>query len=468
MQTRTLDAATWAEEQFGECSLGDKRRTKRLVKLATQVAENPSAGFPEQTASWGDVKAAYRLFDADEVIFGAVTAPHWERTRAESPSTVLVVCDTTELDFGIHRQIDELGSTGNGGGWGCLLHSALMVEPDTEQVIGVAGQKIHYRQKAPDGENTTQRLARERESEIWGAVCDLVGPPPERAHWIYVCDRGADNFEIFVHFQQQRVDWVVRAAQLRRAILDPQGRERPLSEYLQNLPTAGTFELKLRSRPGQPARTAKLAVSFGSLQMPLPKQKSPYVRQNACGPIPMLVVHVQEVDAPPEVEPLEWVLYTSLPVTCFEEAVRIVSYYEKRWIIEEWHKAMKTGCRVTQRQLKTKERLEPMIGLMSIVAVRLLQLKAAARTTPNRPACGVVPELWVCLLCAARRSSHSPQEMTVGQFYRSLAQLGGFLGRKSDGDPGWITIWRGWEKLHLMLRGSELLAEAKALRQKCG
>lgn len=468
METSTIGTVTWAVEQFGECQLADERRTKRLTKLAAQVANNPSASFPGQTASWGDVKAAYRLFDAEDVTFEAVVTPHWERSRASSPATGLVLCDTTELDFGIHRGIEDLGPTGNGGGAGFLLHSALLVDADSEQIVGLLGQKIHYRQPAPRGENTTQRLARERESEIWSEVCDQVGPPPKGVRWIHVCDRGGDNFEVFLHLQQNRADWVVRAAQLNRTVQDPQGRELPFREHLEGLSPTGTFELKLRVRPGRAARTATLAVSFSKLQMPPPKQKSPYLKQHSQGPLQMWVVHVWEVDPPVGVEPLEWVLYTSLPVPCFADAVRIVTYYEKRWLIEEWHKALKSGCRVTERQLQTRERLEPMTGLMCVVAVRLLQLKAAARTAPERPALSVVPESWVCLLCAARKLRRTPHELTVGQFYREVAKLGGFLGRKHDGDPGWITIWRGWDKLQLMIHGSELLAQASQLRQKCG
>ncbi len=156
------------------------------------------------------------------------------------------------------------------------------------------------------------------------------------------------------------------------------------------------------------------------------------------------------------VEPIEWILLTSLAVENFEDAWEVIGYYEKRWLIEEWHKALKSGCRVTKRQLKTKERLEPLVGLLSVVSVRLVQLKLAARNAPDRPARQMVPLRWIILLQAARKNVRKGASMTVGQFYRDLAKLGGFLGRTNDGDPGWITIWRGWQKLSLMVRGAEL------------
>ncbi len=467
MESSTIDARTWAEQQFGSCDLGDQRRTKRLMEVAAKAAENPSASFPQQFASWGDLKAAYRLFDCEHVTFEAIATPHWESTRARSAGRYLAIGDTTEMDFGIHRQVEGLAPTGNGGGYGFLLHSALLVSADSEELIGLAGQTIHYRRPAPEQENTTQRLQRERESDVWGKVIDLVGLAPEGVEFVHVLDRGADNFEVFCHLYEQQVGWVVRASQLQRKILTPEGAEIALQQYLRTLPLAGTYELDLRARPQQPARTAKLEVRFGRLQMPMPAHRSPYVKRVNPGPITMWVVWVREIDPPKGVDPIEWVLYTSLPVESFADALVVIGYYEKRWLIEEWHKALKTGCQVEARQLKSPERLEAMIGLMSVVAVRLLQLKSLARTDPERPVRTVVPRLWIEMLAAARKLSAAVKErLTVYQFYRELAKLGGFLGRKHDGEPGWITLWRGWEKLNSFIRGYQFGQQLGG--KKCG
>ena len=459
----TFDTQTWAEEQFGGCQLGDKRRTNRLVRLATQVVSHPSGGLPEQTETWADLKAAYRLFDQSDVTFEAVAKKHWEQTRDRPPGRYLVLADTTELDFGVHREIPDLAPTGNGGGWGFLLHSGLMVAAEGEEIVGLAGQTIHYRKPVPKEENTTQRLKRDRESEIWGKVIDQTGPPGKGVELVHVMDRGADNFEVYCHCQEQGTDWVVRVTQKNRNILTPQKQRMRLNQYLKTLPSAGSYELDLRARPGQAARTAKLEVRFGALEVPPPLHKSPYLKRINPGPIAMWVVQVREVDAPAGAEPIEWILLTSLAVKDFEDAWVVVGYYEKRWLIEEWHKALKTGCRVTQRQLKTKGRLEAMVALMSVVSVRLLQLKSVARTDPDRPARRLIPRRWIKMLQAVRKHLKKTASLTIGQFYRELANLGGFLGRKSDGDPGWITIWRGWQKLHLLVRGAEL-----AGHEKCG
>ena len=138
-------------------------------------------------------------------------------------------------------------------------------------------------------------------------------------------------------------------------------------------------------------------------------------------------------------EPIDWVLLTSLPVRTLEEAMEVIGYYEKRWLIEEWHKALKTGCQVEGRQLKTSHRLEALTGLLSVVAVRLLQLKEVGRRQPGRAAVELVPARYVELVRRAR--GRGPVgEWTVRDFFRGVAGLGGFLGRKGDGEPGWIVI----------------------------
>jgi hypothetical protein len=453
-----VDAHAWAHEQFGPANLGDQRRTKRLTRVAARMATDPSASIPGQMEGWAEAKAAYRLLDADGVTFEGIASPHWRRTRACGPGRFLVLGDTTELDFGIHRQVPDLAPTGNGGGYGFHLHAALVVGAEDEQIVGLAGEQVHYRKPAPEGENTGQRLKRDRESDVWGDVIDQVGPPAAETRWVHVLDRGADNFDVYCHCRQQQSDWVVRASMLHRKVIGPGGDVTSVRDLAVSVPEAGGYTLQLRARPKQAARRARLMVRFAALTMPVPWHKSRYVRRVAATPVPMWLVMVAEVDCPRGVKPIEWVLYTSRPVTSLEEAMRVASYYEKRWLVEEYFKALKSGCQVTQRQLKTKGRLEALVGLLSVVAVRLLQLKAHARTEPDRPAAEVVPMRYVNLLKLARGIKRTTS-LTAGRFYRELAKLGGFLGRKHDGDPGWITIWCGWDKLQLMMRGADAAAD---------
>jgi hypothetical protein len=457
------DTKAWANEMFGECELGDKRRTKRLLEVAELVAENPAASFPDQFEEWKDLKAAYRLFDSEKVTFEGIAAPHWRQTRRQASGRTLVLCDTTELDFGGRRKITGVGPTGNGSGLGFLLHNAMMVDAQSGSVIGIGGQTIHHRPKKRHSrkkENAAQRLKRNnRESLVWGRVIDDIGEPGEGVEYVYVCDRGADNFEVFCRLQQNNSAWVIRAKAKNRKLLTVDGESITLGKQLDKLTFRGAYELSLRARPDQSARTAEIEVSSGEMLIPVPRHTSPWVRSINPEPVRVNIVLVREVNAPKGVTPIEWVLYTSLPTTTYADAWTLIEYYETRWLIEEYHKALKTGTRVTKRQLKDGGRLEAMTGLMSVMGLRLLQLKSLARTDPKRPARTVVPMLWLQMLKAVRKRLTRVHDMTVYEFYREVAKLGGFLGRKSDGEPGWITIWRGWEKLNNLVKGATIAIE---------
>jgi len=453
-----IDTQSWATQTFGTCELGDQRRTRRLVRMAERIAENPAASFPDQMVGWAELKAAYRFFDQERVSFQAIATPHWMATRQNACGRMLVICDTTEIDFGRNRTIDGVGPTGNGSGQGFLLHNAMMVDAQTRAITGIAGQTIHYRprKKHMKKENRSAKLRRCRESEVWGHVIDEIGPPSDDARYTYVCDRGADNFEVFCHLRQQNSGWIIRAKAKNRNILTPSGDSTTLQQHLQTLKLRGTYELTLRARPQQPARTASIEVLTGSLQMPVPHHKSPWIRSLDPEPIAMNVVLVREIGAADDVTPIEWVLYTSESIDTFDQVWSVIDDYESRWLVEEYHKALKSGTRMKDRQLKAAGRLEAMAGLMSIVAVHLVQLKTLSRTDPDRKARRVVPVLWLQMLKACRQKLRRVHDLTVYEFYREVAKLGGFIGRKSDGEPGWITIWRGWEKLSTLVRGAQL------------
>lgn len=221
-----------------------------MIKITERIAANPSASFPDQTDTWGDLKVVYRLFDADKVTFAAVAKPHWEHTRAQAKGRTLVICDTTELDFGCNRQIEGAKPTGNGSGRGFLLHNALMVDAATKAVLGLAGQAVHYRPEVPkskkkQNETRTQSLARKRESELWGQLIVDVGVPADSVEYVYVCDRGADSFEVFLHLQQQKSQWVIRARDLKRHLTTMDDQTMPLSEFLDHMEQRGTYDLHL-------------------------------------------------------------------------------------------------------------------------------------------------------------------------------------------------------------------------------
>ena len=459
----------WAQRNFGERDLGDKRRNRRLIQIAEKMSSNPSASLPGQLPKWSDLKAAYRLFDCDQATLASIAGPHWQLTGQLSSQRqrVLVIGDTTEMDFGRMRTIEGVGPTGNGRGQGFLLHNAMMVDADNVEVLGIGGQTIHLRKRKKKGakkESASQRLKRARESQVWGTVIDDIGKPRDGVQYIHIFDRGADNFEVHCRLLDQCGDWVVRASKLARWVLAGDEDERiKLKDYLPQMKTLGHYDLELRARPKQKARTATLEVRTGGVKIPRPTHVSPWVKKRDQEPIAMNVIEVVETDSPKGIKPIRWVLLTSLPVASWANVWELIGFYEQRWLIEEYHKALKTGCNTESHQLKTKDRLEALVGVTSVVAIRLLQLKSFARTNPERKARSVVPSVWLQMLKLAGKLSNV-SELTVGQFYREVAKIGGFLARKGDGEPGWITIWRGWEKLNTFVT----LASQIQQQDKCG
>jgi hypothetical protein len=337
-----------------------------------------------------------------------------------------------------------------------------MVRPDGREIVGLAGQVIHYRRPVKREPGGAQRVRRmDRESVIWSQVVDQIGSAPEGVRCLHVFDRGSDQFELYCRMARHDTGWVVRACQLTRHILAPARQRIALAGYLAGLPVAGTYTLNLPANQQQTARTAEMEVRFGPLTIPRPKHISAWVKESGIEEITMWVVESREIDPPQGTKAARWVLLCSDEVRNFAVAWQMLEHYEKRWLIEEFHKALKSGCRLEERQYEAAQRLEAVTGVLSVLAVRLLQLKTIARDEPQRPAQQVVPLRWIRMLQALRkRPPKAP--WTVRDFYRELAKLGGFLGRKSDGEPGWMTLWRGFEKLHLCLRGAD------AYTQKCG
>jgi len=450
--------AAWAQAEFEGCELGDRRRVERAVKYAEQVVARPDGSTPEQTEGWADCKAADRLFDCEEVTFTRLAEPHWRRTRSSAQGVVLLIDDTTQTDYGRTSDVAGLGPTGNGSGYGFYLHSSLMVEAGSERILGLAGGEVFLRHVRNKTENTRQRTLRPRpQSEVWGRVIEQVGRPAPGVRYVHVCDRGADNLEVFCRLLPLGCGWVIRASHLKRQVRLMSGQSRSLNEACDEAEFLGRFELPLRETDKSPARTATMEVRVTRVWLPRPQHATPWLKRTGVGAVATTVIEVREVDTPAGVKPLRWVLFTDEHVSTRDEARRIIGYYEQRWLIEEFHKALKTGCRLESRQYQTRSRLEAVTGLLSVVAVRLVQLKHAARVKPDEPAEVRVPREWLAMLRSLRKRAI----VTIRDFLRELAGLGGHLGRKADGEPGWITLWRGVNKLLLCLRGRQT-------QNKCG
>jgi hypothetical protein len=455
------DPRKWASLHFGTVRLGDIRRTRRLVRFAADMAADPAASIPRICEDWADTKAVYQLFARPAVTFEAVCQPHFDLRLQAQGQRFLVLNDTTQLGFGRDRKTKGLGPLGNGSDRGLLLHSGLLIDPDSQQLLCLAGAVLCPRVPAPRNETCSTSFRRRRETDRFGELIDQVGPPPEETEWVHVIDREADNYEVFCHCLEQNTHAVIRVRCLIRKVkLREDATEVvALNDFLASLRSRAKIELEIphkartRREVERPARTATLAVSYGMVWLPMPSRRSPYLRRQTQRQIGLAVIRVWEKNPPAEAKRLEWVLYTTLPVKTQEDALLVVTYYRWRWWIEEWHKAIKTGTQIRRRQVEDAERLKPLIGVSLVEAVRLIQMKSVSRSEPEEVAEDVVPTKYVRML---RLALH--QEIkTVRQFFHGVAGLGGFPDRKADGEPGWQTIWHGWEKLSLMIRGADAI-----------
>lgn len=463
-QVGIADRTRWAQEQFETANLGDVRRTRRLMKLAEQMAGNSSGSIPQQTERLADMKAVYRLFAQEAVTHEAVLSPHWQRTRQRAGASPMVFLaqDTTELDFTYHERTRGLAPVGNGGGRGLHQQNVLAIDPVRRVPIGLMYQRHHRRKEAPEGETRTglrQRPLAQRESFWWIEAIRTIGSPPEGVCWVHVLDRGGDAFAIYDVVRETGTDFVIRAAHNRR-IASKDGYEY-LFDYARWLPWLGAFELTVRVAGSSSLRKAKLRVAAGTVTL-LPTRTDPEVRHRP--PVTCQVVRVWEDDPPCNSEGLEWILLTSLATTTFELARGVSEGYSLRWLVEEFHKSEKTGCRVEERQLRDTDRLEPLIGLLSVLAVYLLQLKYVAREDPDRPARDLFGDEVVTVMAAYLQ--HSRTDLSVREFWRGIGRLGGHPGRKCDGPLGWLRAWRGWQAFQWIMLGASLPPPATTAR--CG
>lgn len=455
-----LSPLQWAQRQFGSAELGDKRRTKRAVTYAAAAARSPSQSVPEQCRGlWRQSKGAYRLFDNPEVSHEKLQASHRRQTleAAAAAAVTLWISDTTTLSFD-HPHTSGLGDTSAGGsGQGMLVHSTLGVDvdggPDAPPVVlGLGAQQVWARNGTKDKPKP--------ESQKWAGGVEQVGVPPAGRRQVHVGDSESDCWEAIEACLKQQSGFALRACQNRQVIAghDAQkGEQTTLFELLKNQPMLGGKRLWVRSRKDRPARWAKLAVSAAAVTLLPPKNwaAKPH-RKDRPRPdvIACWAVRVWEIDPPEGQEPIEWVILTDEPIADLEVSLKVVFWYSCRWLIEEYHKCLKTGCRMEQRQLEEGQRLQTLLGILAVVAVRLLQLKHQAKVNPDAPARSVVPEPYVKTLAAHLR--RPPGKLTAREFWRETARLGGFLGRKGDGDPGWITLWHGWQQLETLTLGVEL------------
>ncbi|NRF28165.1 IS4 family transposase [Vibrio coralliilyticus] len=450
-----LEPALWAQKQFGQAHLNDPRRTQRLVALAASLAEQPGVPVSKLIVSPADMEGAYRFIRNEKIKAEDIAEAGFYVTAQEAlkQPTLLALEDTTSLSYA-HRSIrDELGHSNQGDRHRAVfVHSTLLFAPDTKTVVGLIEQQRWTRdiEKRGQGHQYATRPYKEKESYKWEQasrhVAERLGE--KITDVISVCDREADLFEYLTYKQEQQQRFLVRSMQS-RCIEEHDNR---LYDYASTLLSAGEKVLKIPQKGGRKARTAHLDIKYARVTLKSPANKKAFDN------IPLYYVGCIEKNGGSD--KLAWHLLTSEPVTSKEAALKIVSYYELRWLIEDFHKVWKSeGTQVEQLRMQSKDNLERLSVILAFVATRLLQLRFMNELNElSDRSCEQVlkGKAWKLMWLKLEGKALPKEAPNISWAYRGIAQLGGWKNTKRTGRASIKALWKGWFRLQTILEGYEL------------
>jgi hypothetical protein len=426
--------------------LPDKRLRDRLEKMVEEMGKSPHRSLPEIFGTWGETKAAYRFLSNERVtheeLVKGQAAETYQRIASRGESVVLLVQDSTEFDFSHHRATEGMGRLENEHMNGFVVHSTLAVSGEGVP-LGLVEQQVWVREDQTLGQRHQRhkRPFEEKESYKWVRGLPERNASESTNRWITVCDREADIYMLFEAALSRGMDFVVRATRER----DLDGGEVKLFAHIRQLPVQQTYTLMLSRRPERDPRHATVELRYDSLTLNAPQHAHPAEKI-----LTVQVVEVYEPHPPQGETAVHWILLTSLPVASPAQAQQVVAWYLCRWLIERFHYVLKSGCRLEERQLRDRSRLERLLGLFNLVAWNLLWLTYQARQTPDASCLTALStHEWQALYGYIHHTDQLPASPpSLHAATRWIAQLGGFLGRKGDGDPGVKVLWRGWQRLH--------------------
>jgi Transposase DNA-binding/Transposase Tn5 dimerisation domain len=448
--------------RIGTVTLNDARLEARFHTLVARLAEHPEQSLPQACETWSETIAAYRFFANAAVAPEAIRAGLARATvaRCQDEERVLVIQDTTSLDYTSHHKTTGCGPLEHPEQQGLFVHTSLAVSGDGVP-LGIIDQQVWARDPEAVGSRhqRTQRPVEGKESAKWlHGLRETETRLGATVATLTVADREADVYELFALAQTLHGDWLIRARHDRKLV----GQEGRLLAAVEQAPVVVQERLEMARAGERPARVAELTLRCATVTVqPPPRavgaiahwwQEHPQTERLAPAvltPVRVGVVLVSEVHAPKGVEPLRWLLLSSLPVETAAQALACARIYRLRWLVERYHFVLKSGCRIERLQLRQAERLERALAVYAAVAWWLLWLSYLARAEPEAP-CTVVlePPTWQALWATHHKTLQLPAEPPdLHTVVRWIAQLGGFLARKGDGEPGVQTLWRGLRRL---------------------
>ena len=465
------DSGKWAELIFGSANLNDKRRTDRLVKIATDVADSAGKSIVKASKNPADIEAAYRFIENDYIDPKAIAQAGFDATAKEARKrqTVLALEDTTGLSY-THSVCKELGNNPSSKNSSCkgrslFQHSILALDADTETVIGLAHQQNYIREEKVQGSGSvrSRRRKEEKESYRWEESSIKMDDTFKNTdNVIHVCDREADSYEYIAQHLDKGRRFIIRSSHDRK-LSAPVANLRALVEE----PIIAEHDVKIeqkgngsKDKTNRPARIARVGISYHTITMKKPHDAI-HVTNNE---LTVNVVICRELGNPDEESSLCWYLYTNEPINCIEDARKIVRYYELRWRIEDFHKVWKSdGTQVEKLRLQTKANIERMSVILAFVAVRLMQLKEMAenREEAKQQSCELMfgPLEWLMLWQAMEKTDPPNKPPSLHWAYYALSRLGGWHDSKGTGRVSVKTIWEGWMILMHMMNGYQLMPD---------
>ena len=474
-----LDGEQWAAHEFGGAPLGDARLSKRLVSVAAAKAEAPGRAFSGVAeGDWAATKAYYRMIDQpedSEVNLPNILAPHRQRTirRMMGQKTVLCLQDGSELNYTNLDKCTGLGDLkANQTGArtrGLNLHSTFTIAPNGLPLGILKAQCLAPQAKSPDDKRHPGNLPlEEKKTFVWiEHYRDLVEIKQQipQTQLVNVCDREADFFEMFEEQKHNpRVELLIRAHHDRSINEEPfklfaAARQASVQSRVRidiKRQSARTKKSKQKAQPAREHRIAELAIRTIQIELNPPSYFS-HKKHPDKTPIAINLVHALEESPPENTEPVEWFLLTTLPVATKEEAEQCLRWYTLRWRIEDWHRVLKSGCRIDDLAHETAERQRRAIGINLVIAWRIMLMTLLGREMPELPAELLFSDIELRTLSAYAQKKNLKPPQHLGEAVLLVARIGGYLGRSSDPPPGHQVLWQGYTEFQYIRAGFELL-----------
>lgn len=451
----------WAEEEFETLDLGDARLNRRAVLLAERLSQKPGASIPGACANWSETVAAYRFLGNEEVTWDDVMAAHWDASqkRIAQHSVVLCIQDTTELDYN-GQQIQGLGPLSYEAQRGMFLHPTYVVTPGREP-LGVTNAWMWARELKDGDEPRGGLLESRRWIESYEIIAEQALKLPQTRH-VFVGDRESDILALMTRAQELKyaADYLVRC-QHNRAL--PQGGKL-WGEVMQS-ECIGGVAFEIPAGRGRKARLVKQEIRMQRVSLSEGKKKGKEngdEQVNEKGQIEVTCLIASEIDPPAGTQPVVWRLLTNRVASTLEEACELIDWYRARWEIEMFFSVLKVGLQVENLQLGDTKKLQTALALYMIIAWRINRLMRLGRTLPDLPADLLFEaDEWRAAFILNKKPP--PKAVpTANTVIRLIAKLGGFLGRKGDGEPGAKTLWLGMRDIAVFVQGTRYARELES------